>query len=72
MVASDDDRCLELATGHHFVEGQPQTMTLSETHPADARRQTLKMNALLRHVEPAMQVANGERFGFAVAMERLL
>ena len=38
------------------IEGQPQPMALAEAHPADARRQALKLDARARHVEPLVQV----------------
>ena len=31
-------------------------MPVAEAHPADARGQALELDALARHVEPAMQV----------------
>src|SRR5690242_12687218 len=56
VVASDDDRGAHFTLPHHLVEGEAQPVTLAKADPADARRQSLKGNALARHVEPAMEV----------------
>ena len=56
VIAADDDGRGQFAARDHLVEGEPQAMTLAEAHPADARRQALKMNARSRHVEPVMQM----------------
>ena len=47
---------LQLPARHHLVEGQPQAMAVTQSHPADARRQALELDALARHVEPVVQV----------------
>src|SRR5579864_8117416 len=57
MVAPDDDRRLELPARHHLIEGETETVPVAESHPADARRQALKLDALARHVQPVMQMA---------------
>src|SRR5579864_3073688 len=57
MVAPDDDRRLELPARHHLVEGEAETVPVAEAHPADARRQTLKLDALAGHIQPVMQMA---------------
>src|SRR5689334_10626568 len=56
MIAADHDRRRHLAVAHHLVEREAELRALSESHPADARRQPLKTDALARHVEPAMQM----------------
>src|ERR1700683_3734731 len=56
MVAANDDRRLQLAACDHGVESKPKPMPIAQPHPADARRQPLKLDALARHVEPAMQM----------------
>ncbi len=56
MVAADHDRRLQLARGHHLVEGETEAMAVAEAHPADARRQALELDALAGHVEPVVQV----------------
>src|SRR5262245_14411653 len=55
MIAADDDRP-DLAFRHHLVEREAEAMPLAQANPANARRQTLERDALLRHVEPAMQM----------------
>ena len=40
----------------HLVERQAEPVALAQAHPADARRQALEVDALARHVEPAVQV----------------
>src|SRR5580698_8539324 len=56
MVAPNDDRGGKLPRRHHLVECETQAMALTQTHPADPRRQSLKFDALARHVEPAVQM----------------
>src|SRR4030095_1401147 len=56
MVAADHDRRFQLATSHHLVEREAGAMALSQSQPADARRQSLEGDPLARHVEPAMYV----------------
>ena len=56
VIAADDDGRLELAARHHVVEREAEPMAIAQAHPADARRQSLELDACLRHVEPVMQV----------------
>ncbi len=56
VIAADDDRRLELATRHHLVERQPESVPVTQAHPADARRQALELDALARQGQPVMQV----------------
>ncbi|MNT25676.1 hypothetical protein D3C72_1612060 [compost metagenome] len=56
MVAANDHGRGQLAAANHFVERQAQPGALSQTHPADARRQALEADALAGHVQPAVQV----------------
>ena len=56
MVAANHDGGFQLATAHHFVEGQPQFGALTQADPADARRQALKADALAGHVQPVVQM----------------
>src|SRR3546814_2723742 len=51
MVAADRHRRLQLAIGDHLVEGQAEAMALPQADPADARRQSLEVDALARNVE---------------------
>src|SRR4051794_12583089 len=55
MVAPNDDRRLHLALTHQPVEQLPRLLTLPITQPANAGRQSLKLNALFGHVQPARQ-----------------
>src|SRR6202040_2981928 len=45
-------------------------MALTQTDPADARRQTLEMNLRARHVEPVMQmrIVGDQLFDFCVGL----
>src|SRR5690242_5974794 len=67
MVAPDDDGRLDLAAPHQFVEGQPGLIALAIAEPADARGQSLEVDALLRHANPA-----GERLIFREEPQYLL
>ena len=39
MIATDDDRRLQFAARHHFVERQAQPVAIAKADPADPRRQ---------------------------------
>ena len=56
MIASDDDRGLQLSAAHHLVEREAEPVPLPEPHPADPGRQPLEADPLPRHVEPVVQV----------------
>jgi len=56
MIPPDDHRRFKLSARHHVVERQPQPVPIAKPHPGDTRRQALIGNALLRHVEPVVQV----------------
>src|SRR5438309_12083155 len=56
MIAADDDRRFQFAARDHLVEGQTEPVAIAEADPADARRQALEGDALLRHVEPFVQM----------------
>src|SRR3954464_15607473 len=56
MIASDDDRCFELAGCDHFVELEAGFCTLAVTQPAYTCRQTLKLDLFLRHRQPASKM----------------
>src|SRR5579872_402108 len=68
MIASDYDRCLELATRHHLVECEPDAGPVAEPEPANTCGQTLKRDAFARQVEPLMQVLvlSNEFFDFCI------
>src|SRR5580704_14862703 len=55
MIASHDDRRLQLALLHQIVEGKTELGTLAVTQPADAARQTLKLDPLAGKINPAAQ-----------------
>ena len=40
----------------HLVERQPEPVSVPESHPADARRQSLERDAFARHVQPMVQM----------------
>src|SRR5207244_5074329 len=69
VIATDDDGSFHLALPHQFVHGDAKLGALAITKPADARRQSLKMNALFRQLHPARQNCilreklEGERVG---------
>ena len=54
VVPSDHDRRLHLPLGDEAVEQQTRLGPLAVAEPADARRQSLERDALLRHADPAM------------------
>src|SRR2546429_156526 len=54
VVAADDDGRLPLSAAHQLVEEQAGFVALAVAEPADARRQSLKFDALLGHADPAM------------------
>src|SRR5439155_7958773 len=55
VIASDDDRRLHLLLGDEAVEEQSRLGALAVAEPADARRESLELDALLGHADPAMQ-----------------
>src|SRR6185312_9796154 len=55
VIATDDDRCLDLALADHLVEGEPEQMPFLVPEPADAGRQALEADALRGVIEPAQQ-----------------
>ena len=61
MVAANHNRRFQLATFHHGVKGQPGNVPLAQANPANARWQALKIDALGRHVQPAVQVLVGRK-----------
>src|SRR5690348_12431578 len=63
MVAADDDGRLEFAACDEIVEREAEFFAFAITEPADARGQALKVNALLRHLDPARErFVVGEHF----------
>ena len=56
MVPPDCNRRTQFAASDHFIEGETQLVTLTEPHPADARRQTLKVDFLPCGVQPGVQM----------------
>ena len=55
VVAADDDRRLRVAARTISLNARPSRWRC-RAQPADARRQALELDALARHVEPAVQV----------------
>ena len=55
MVAADHDRRLQFPVPHQAVDRQAELRALAVAEPADARRQSLKLDALARHRNPARQ-----------------
>src|SRR5271170_5325124 len=56
MIASNDDGRRYFAIADQFVHGDAELSSLAVSEPADARWQTLKMDALLRELDPAAEV----------------
>ncbi len=56
MIAADHDRRLQLTARDHRIERQADPVAVAQTDPADPRRQPLKRDPLMRHVEPAVQM----------------
>src|SRR5207244_11814943 len=66
---TEDNGSFHLPPPHQFVHSDAKLGALAITKPADARRQSLKMNALFRQLHPARQNCilreklEGERVG---------
>ncbi len=56
MISTNHHWCAQLTVFHHFVEGQPRLVTITQTDPANSRRKPLEGNTLLRHIEPVVQM----------------
>src|SRR5689334_7922865 len=56
VVATDDDRCRQLAARNEIVEGQAESRSIALPEPANARGETLKVHLLARELDPAPQV----------------
>ena len=56
MIATDDDRRLQFAARHHFIERQAQPVAIAKADPADPRRQALELDPRSGHVEPIMKM----------------
>ena len=70
MIASDNNRCFELAIAHHFVEGQRGLVALAQAQPADPCGQTLEGNALAGLVQPVvkMRVVRKQFFDLGIGL----
>src|SRR5216110_395258 len=55
MIAADHNWRFHFSFGDESIEQQSRAMTFAVSKPADARRQSLKFDALLRHANPTMQ-----------------
>ena len=56
MIAADHNRRFEFTVSDHLVEGKAEPVPLTEPHPADPGRQSLKLNSLSGRIEPVVQV----------------
>ena len=56
MVAADNDRRFQLTIADHFVESEPESVTLSQSDLTNSGRQPLKLNALARGIQPIMKM----------------
>src|SRR5436189_1171355 len=56
MIATDNNRCLQLAARHHLVECEAKPVTIAKADPADPRRQSLELDPCSRHVEPIVEM----------------
>jgi hypothetical protein len=54
VIATDDDRCTELAGSDHLVEPEAREVALLVPEPTDASRQSLKMHSLPGFGDPAV------------------
>src|ERR1041385_3613330 len=57
MIAPDRDRRFQIAALHEVVDSFAHLGALAVTEPADARRQSLQVNAFARETQPAIQRA---------------
>src|SRR3954468_14813952 len=57
MVAPDHNGCLDLAFLDQIIDGQTELRSLAVSEPADPRRQSLKLDALARQIDPAVENA---------------
>ena len=55
MISSDHDRRADLAAPNEFVNSHPKLRPLAIAEPADTRRQSLKLNSLLRELHPTRE-----------------
>ena len=55
MIPTNHDGCFQFAIAHHLVKRESRAITIAQTNPADARRQSLKRDAIARQIEPTMQ-----------------
>src|SRR5687767_6280463 len=55
MVATDHDRRADLLLRYEPIEEQSRFVALTVAEPADPGGQSLKLDALLGHADPAMQ-----------------
>jgi len=56
VISADHDRGAQLAIGNHFIESEPEAVTVAQPDPADAGRQALEGDPVARHIEPPVQV----------------
>ncbi len=56
MIPANHNRRGKLTGADHFVEGEAQLVTYTQTNPANTRGQALERDTLAGHVEPVVQV----------------
>src|SRR5260370_16702278 len=56
MIAAHHHGGLDFAFRHQVVERQAKLVALAVAQPANSRRQTLELDALLRQLDPASQM----------------
>jgi hypothetical protein len=56
MIAANNDRRRYLATRHELIERERKPGTITLPEPTNARRQSLKCNALARKLNPSTQL----------------
>jgi len=56
MIAPNHNGRLQFTIADHFIKGEAQLVSLSETDPADTRRQTLEVNALTGRIQPLVEM----------------
>ncbi len=63
MIPPDDDRRFDLSAPHIVVDRQAESGPLAIAQPADARRQSLKLNSFARDAQPTFEPGIvGEQF----------
>lgn len=56
MITPNNDWCFDLSVSDHALKGQTRAMAIVLPNPTDPRRQALKRDFVLRHVQPVVQM----------------